>query len=105
MTPVPSLRNIFVFLVFFCAPIFIFAQAGETALVLPFENRSSTPGLDWIGEAFPEVLNQRLVTPNLFLANRADRLYAFDRLGIPANVRLSRATIFRLAQEMDLDYA
>jgi Tfp pilus assembly protein PilF/TolB-like protein len=104
MTHVPAPRIIFVLLIFFCAPIFIFAQVGDTALVLPFENHSSAPGLDWIGEAFPEVLNQRLVTPNLFLVNRADRLYAFDRLGIPANVRISRATVYRIAEEMDVDY-
>ena len=31
-----------------------------TMLVLPFENRSKSPGLEWIGESFPELLSQRL---------------------------------------------
>ncbi len=85
----------------------LWAQRGESArtlVVLPFENRSKAPGIEWIGEAFPEVLGQRMTSPTLFVIGRADRLYAFDRLGIPANLRPSRATLFRIAQELDVDY-
>ncbi|HXB21084.1 MAG TPA: tetratricopeptide repeat protein, partial [Candidatus Solibacter sp.] len=32
------------------------------------------------------------------------RLYAFDRLGIPATAKPSRATIFQMAQQIDADY-
>lgn len=40
----------------------------------------------------------------LFLISRDDRLYAFDRLGIPAGAKPSRATIYELAQQIDADY-
>ena len=71
---------------------------------MPFENQSSAPGLDWIGEAFPEVLSQRMATPKLYVISREDRLRAFDRVGIPATVHPSRATIYHIAELMDADY-
>jgi len=76
---------------------------GDTLVVLPFENRSQAPGLDWIGEAFPEVLSQRLGSPNLFAVSRESRDYAFERLGIPSSTKLSRATLYRIAEQMDVD--
>jgi Flp pilus assembly protein TadD/TolB-like protein len=76
----------------------------QTILVLPFENTSKAPGIEWIGEAFPEVLGQRLSSPGLYVISREDRNYAFDRMGIPVNVRPSRATLYRIAEQMDADY-
>src|SRR5262249_46385936 len=71
----------------------------------PFENRSKAPGLDWIGEAFSEVLTQRMASPALYLIPRKDRRYAFERSGVPTNVALSRATLFKIAQQIDVDKA
>ena len=76
----------------------------QTALVMPFENASGAPGLEWIAEAFPAVLSQRLNSPALFVLSREDRLRAYDRAGIPAQVHPSRATIYRIAEQMDVDY-
>src|SRR5689334_10280902 len=76
-----------------------------TVVVMPFENDSGAPGLQWIGEAFPEVMGERLASNSLFVIGRDDRLYAFDRLGIPAGLKPSRATLYRIAEEMDADYA
>lgn len=78
-------------------------HAGRIVLVIPFENTSKSPGIEWIGEAFSEVLGNRLSSAQLFAIRREDRVYAFDRLGIPANIRPSRATLFRMAEEMDVD--
>jgi tetratricopeptide (TPR) repeat protein len=92
--------------VLLCAAIPSVAQnetGGDTLVVLPFENRSQAPGLDWIGEAFPEVLSQRLGSPELFAISRASREYAFERVGIPWNTKLSRATLYRIAEQMDVD--
>jgi len=72
---------------------------------MPFENESRAPGLEWIGEAFPEVIGQRLANPSLFVISRDDRLYGFDRVGIPANIRPSKVTLYEIAQEMDADFA
>lgn len=79
-------------------------QSSETLLVLPFENGSNVAGLEWIGEAFAEVLGQRLSSPGLYVVPREDRNYAFDREGIPVNIRPSRATLYRIAERIDVDY-
>lgn len=80
------------------------APGTQTMLVLPFDNTTHQPGLEWIGEAFPEVLGQRLNTQSLFLISRDDRQYAFDRMGIPVNLHASRATLYTIATQLDADY-
>jgi tetratricopeptide (TPR) repeat protein len=91
------------------APVAAHAQADESApghlvLVLPFENRSQQPGLEWIAESFPVVMNQRLATAGFLPISRAERLYGLDQLGLPQTQHPSRATAYRLAEEMDADY-
>jgi tetratricopeptide (TPR) repeat protein len=90
-------------------PVFLRAQAqyfrqSQMILIMPFENASSVPGIDWIGDAFPEVLGTRLDSIPLFIISRADRLAAFDRLGLPTSAKPSRATVYQIAQELDADY-
>lgn len=81
------------------------AGAGQTLVVLPFENSSKAPGLEWIGESFPEILGQRLASgSSLYVASREVRRYALERLGIPGDARPSLATLIRLGEEMDADY-
>ncbi len=77
---------------------------GHTMVVIPFENASPTPGLEWLGESFPEAFHERLNSPILYVASRDERLRAYDRQGIPAGVHASRATLYRLAEQMDVDY-
>lgn len=77
---------------------------GRLVLVLPFENRTAVPGLNWMGEAFPDVLNRRLNSAGFLTIGRGDRLYAFDRLGLPLNLQPSRAMMIRIAQTLDADY-
>jgi tetratricopeptide (TPR) repeat protein len=80
------------------------ALDNRVVLILPFHNDSKAPGLEWVGEAFAEVLGQRLESPSIFVISREDRLYAFDRVGIPASAQLSRATLLRIAEQMDVDF-
>ena len=76
----------------------------RTVMIMPFVNRSSAPGLEWIGEAFPEVLSQRMASPRVAVVSREDRSYALDHSGIPLTVQPSRATIYEVAEQMDADY-
>ena len=76
----------------------------QTLMVVPFENQSAAPGLEWISEAFPEVLSQRMASSLMYVINREDRTYAFDHSGIPQTVVPSRATIYRVAEQMGADY-
>jgi tetratricopeptide (TPR) repeat protein len=75
-----------------------------TVMVMPFDNHSKALGLDWISEACPEVLSQRLSSPKVYVVSRDERLFAFDRAGVPAAVHPSRATVFNVAEQMDADY-
>jgi tetratricopeptide (TPR) repeat protein len=80
------------------------SNTSQTLLILPFENSSKTPGLEWIGESFPEVMGERMGSATLYAVPREDRTYAFDRAGIPLNLRPSHATMFRIGEEMDVDF-
>lgn len=77
---------------------------GQTVLVVPFENQSKAPGLEWIGDSFPELLQERLDSPTLYVIPREDRVRAYDRIGIPLELRASRPTIYRIAEQLDVDY-
>lgn len=85
-----------------------FAQGShggaDSLLVLPFDNDSRAPGLEWISEAFPETLGQRMSSPATYVINRDERLLAFDRFGIPQTLHPSLATLYQMAEQMDADY-
>ncbi len=72
-------------------------------LVLPFDNRSGQPSLEWIREAAAEILSSRFASAGFSPMSRADRLYALDHLGLPQGFHPSRASSLRLAQTLDAD--
>src|ERR1039458_5105554 len=75
--------------------------SGQTMVVIPFENPSPTPGLEWLGDSFPEAFHQQLNSPVLYVASREERLRAYERQGIPSGVHASRATFYRLPEQME----
>jgi tetratricopeptide (TPR) repeat protein len=77
---------------------------GRVVLVLPFDNRSGQTTLSWMGDSFPDTLNQRLTSAGFLTITRDDRQYALDHLGLPVDFRPSRATTIRIAQTLDADY-
>jgi tetratricopeptide (TPR) repeat protein len=77
---------------------------GKTILIVPFENQSRAPGLEWIGESFPELLQERLDSPTLLVLSREDRIRAYDHVGLPLELHPSRATLYRIAEDMGVDY-
>jgi tetratricopeptide (TPR) repeat protein len=81
------------------------SAAGDSRilLVLPFDNRSGQPSLEWVREAAPEILSSRLASAGFAPMSRADRLYALDHLGLPQGFHPSRATALKLAQTLDAD--
>jgi tetratricopeptide (TPR) repeat protein len=80
------------------------STAGQTILIVPFDNQSKAPGLEWIGDSFPELLQERLDSPTLYGLSREDRIRAYDRLSIPLELHPSRATIYRIGEQLDVDY-
>ncbi len=77
---------------------------GHLVMVLPFENNSAQPGVDWIGASFPDILNQRLTSAGFLTIRREDRRYAMQHLGLPADFHPTQATAYRIAQTLDADY-
>ncbi|MGC2613654.1 MAG: tetratricopeptide repeat protein [Terracidiphilus sp.] len=81
------------------------ADAGKNRilLVLPFENGTGQPSLEWIREAAPEILDARFASAGFAPMNRVDRMYALDHLGLPQQFQPSRASALKLAQTLDVD--
>jgi tetratricopeptide (TPR) repeat protein len=79
-------------------------STGRVVLVLPFDNRSGQANLSWIGDSFPDTLNQRLSSSGFLTISRDDRQYALDHLGLPVDFKPSRATTIRIAQTLDADF-
>jgi tetratricopeptide (TPR) repeat protein len=81
------------------------SNAGGTRilLVLPFDNRTGQPSLEWIREASAEIVSSRLAAVGFASMSRADRTYALDHLGLPQGFHPSRATSLKLAETLDAD--
>jgi len=75
--------------------------ASGIGLILPFENRSSEPNLDWMGESFVETLSDALQGSGVEVLSRGERGAMFAQEGVPANAPLSRATLIHLAGDVD----
>ena len=71
--------------------------------MLPFDNRTGQPSLEWIREAAPEILSSRFASAGFAPMSRTDRLYALDHLGLPQGFNPSRASSLKLAQTLDAD--
>lgn len=79
--------------------------AGRTRilLVLPFDNRTGQPSVDWIREAAASLLSSRFASAGFSPMSRSDRMYALDHLGLPESFQPSRASALKLAQTLDAD--
>jgi Flp pilus assembly protein TadD/TolB-like protein len=82
-----------------------YVRSSQMVLIMPFEAAAGAPpGSEWLGESFPEILGDRLRSGALVVIGSKDRSYALDRLGIPTSARLSRATIYEIAAQIEADY-
>jgi len=85
--------------------VYIPATWGQATVVLPFTNLSNDANLEWIGEAAAENILDAVHAEGLLTLDRADRTLAMQRLALPANVVLSRASILRIADELEAEFA
>jgi tetratricopeptide (TPR) repeat protein len=91
------------------APAAVHGAAAEASqqgiyLVFPFENAGASPHLDWLGEGLEELTIQRLSAAGQQVYSHAGRTAELDRSGLPPTAKLSRASMLRIAQNMDADY-
>jgi tetratricopeptide (TPR) repeat protein len=87
------------------------AQSGTTQgnsqkiyVVLPFENASASQRLDWLGEGLEELTIQRLSAAGEQVYSHAGRAADLERYGLPRTSKFSRATMIRIAEDLDADY-
>jgi TolB-like protein len=76
---------------------------GRILLVLPFDNRTGEPNLEWMREAAADLLSSRFASAGFTPTSRADRMYALDHLGLPEGFQPSRASALKLAETLDAD--
>jgi tetratricopeptide (TPR) repeat protein len=80
------------------------ASHAETVVVFPFENAAGDPQKDWLGEGLSELTTDSMVGHGPVVFTREERLAALEKLGLPTYSRFSRATMIKIAGEIDADY-
>jgi tetratricopeptide (TPR) repeat protein len=79
------------------------ASRADTVLIFPFQNDSHIANLDWLGEGFAELTDERLQDRDVSVLAREDRLATLERIGLPDSARFSHATMVKIATEADAD--
>lgn len=82
------------------------SQASQQGiyLVFPFESVGTSPRFDWLSEGLEELTIQSLSAAGEQVYSHEGRTAELDRSGLPPNAKLSRASMLRIAQNLDADY-
>lgn len=73
-------------------------------LVFPFENHGAGERLNWLSEGLEELAIRSISLSGQRVYSREERVAELERYGLPSSARLSRASMLRLAEELDADY-
>jgi len=73
-------------------------------VVFPFENSGASPRLDWLGEGLEELTIQYLSAAGEQAYTHEGRTAELERNGFPFSAKLSRATMLRIAEDLDADF-
>lgn len=76
----------------------------DTLVVFPFENTVHDAQSDWLGEGLAELIADQMTGRSATVFSRDERLAALEKLGLPAYTQFSRATMLKIAAEIDADY-
>jgi Tfp pilus assembly protein PilF/TolB-like protein len=77
---------------------------AQNLLVLPFENVARDSRLEWLGEGLAELSAERLAGGGRVVFSREEWLGSLEKLGLPSSGRFSRATMIKIAEEVDADF-
>src|SRR5689334_21240372 len=80
------------------------ANSKKIYVVLPFQNAGAPVGLDWLGEGLEELTIERLTAAGEQVYSHAGRAAELERYGLPTSSTFSRATMLRVAEDLDADY-
>jgi len=73
-------------------------------LVFPFENGGSAPRLEWLSEGLEELTIQGLSSAGQQVYSHSGRTAEMERNGLPLSAKVSRASMLRIAQDLDADF-
>src|SRR5689334_2910575 len=73
-------------------------------VVLPFESAGAPAKLEWLSEGLEELTIERLTTAGEQVYSHAGRAAELERYGLPTGSTFSRATMLRVAEDLDADY-
>lgn len=73
-------------------------------VVLPFENVSASAKLNWLSEGLEELTIERLSEAGEQVYSHSGRASELERYGLPRTSKFSRATMLRVAEDLDADY-
>ena len=76
------------------------APPDGPAVVIPFDNPTQEARLLWMREGAAILLTDALAAIGVPIVEREERLEAFDRLQLPANATLSRASTIRIGHAL-----
>jgi tetratricopeptide (TPR) repeat protein len=79
--------------------------SAKSVVVFPFENNTKNPTMEWIGQSFVETLNEQLASSWLSPVTEEQRNVIYDRLGLPYDGDFSRATLVKVGEDLDANYA
>jgi tetratricopeptide (TPR) repeat protein len=78
---------------------------SESVLVFAFENQTDDRNIDWIGAGLSELVVDRLIAErDLYVFNRDERTTAYERMGIPESVAVTRATAMSIGWDTGADF-
>ena len=72
---------------------------------MPFESEGAGARLAWMGEGLAELTARRMAAPNRLVLPRSEWLAAAERLGLGPSPRISRASLIKIAEQADADFA
>jgi tetratricopeptide (TPR) repeat protein/TolB-like protein len=77
----------------------------ESVLVFAFENQTDDRNIDWIGTGLSELVAERLTGEHdLYVFNRDERTTAYERMGIPESMAVTRATAMSIGWDTGADF-
>ncbi len=84
-------------------PLVLLAASAraDSVLVLPFANLSSSSSLSWIGLSISQTIIDALSAQGIRVLDPDEREEAYRRLGIRPYARLTRASVLKVAEELD----
>src|SRR3989442_11606994 len=80
------------------------ALRAETVLVLPFFSHCKSSNLSWIGESIVDGVHDSLASEGLLVLDGEDRLEAYRRLSLRPGAELTRASVLKIGESLDVSH-